>query len=565
MVWPFTGRPDLVIYSNSTRQVILLELTVPVEDNIVPWHIKKEEKYEKLIDDISMNQWSGHVFGIEVGSRGYVAKSLGFALGKLGLGQSSIRSLKKSVSLICLRSSYLIYLSRKNASWRPWEAKPHPLGKQKVIPGDATILDVTGDFDGFSQSEIREGAYLNTRKSSHLRTEAQSLSTHCVTGDFDGFSQQETKEASKLNSKRCSRLKTEVKCLSGRSETKVKMANIRNPRKTCDPKSKACGTLSNHTTQYRKKGLLNIGNTCYMNSVMQCLNSLPSFVQYFKDSRYCRDIDSRSKYDGIFAKEMGATLELMNIACSPVSLYSLKTAVGELHHPFKGSMQQDAHEFLLYMLNWLHEDLGGNASPAPFVDNPRNSEFDSLIQGINQYSIICSACHYESASCEPFTIISLSLPSRGRCTLEGMLEKSYTISYIDYKCPQCNIHGKCTRRSEIKKLPSVLILHLKRFDNSSRKKENEIEFPLVNLSLPAHAMQRENCPAIFNLCSVTNHYGSLTTGHYTSLCRSPDGGTWYKCDDRYVTRTRMSSISSAAYLLFSELSTLGNASSTRTL
>ena len=342
------------------------------------------------------------------------------------------------------------------------------------------------------------------------------------------------------------------------------MANLKNLRKTFDLKNKACSTPANHPTKDRKMGLLNIGNTCYMNSVMQCLNSLPLFVEYFKDSRYCRDIDPRSKHDGIIAREMGATLDLINKACSPVSLYSLKTAVGELHHPFKGSMQQDAHEFLLYLLNWLHEDLGGDAAAAPLVGSPKNSEFDTLIQGINQYSIICSSCHYESASCEPFTIISLSLPSRGRCTLEDMLEKAYDTSYIDYKCPQCNIHGKCSRRSEIKKLPSVLILHLKRFDNSSRKKENEIDFPLVNLSLPAHAMQRENCPAIFNLCSVTNHYGSLTTGHYTSLCRSPDGGTWYKCDDRNVTRTRMSGISSAAYMLFYVLSTSGNAASTRT-
>ena len=112
-------RPDLVIYSNNTKQVILLELTVPTEDNIVQWHVKKEDKYEKLIDDIRMNQWRGYVFGIEVGSRGYVAKSLGFALGKLGLGQSAIKSLRKNVSLICLRSSYLIYMSRKITVWRP--------------------------------------------------------------------------------------------------------------------------------------------------------------------------------------------------------------------------------------------------------------------------------------------------------------------------------------------------------------------------------------------------------------------------------------------------------------
>ena len=80
-------RPD--IYSNATKQVFILELTFPAEDNLIQWHTDKESKYAKLLDDININQWTGHVFGIEIGSRGYVAKSFGFALQKLGLKQDA--------------------------------------------------------------------------------------------------------------------------------------------------------------------------------------------------------------------------------------------------------------------------------------------------------------------------------------------------------------------------------------------------------------------------------------------------------------------------------------------
>ena len=221
-------------------------------------------------------------------------------------------------------------------------------------------------------------------------------------------------------------------------------------------------------------------------------------------------------------------------------------------------MQQDSHEFLMLMLNWLLEDLGGGVTLGPPM-NTKNSKLDSLVQGINQYSVICGSCHYESVSFEPFTIMSLSLPPDGNCTLEGLLRDTYEINCVHYRCLQCNTNGECIRRSKIKKLPSVLILHLKRFDNSSRKKENEIAFPLVNLNLSDYVAQGASIATCFNLCGVTNHYGSLVAGHYTSLSRSLDGNTWYKCDDKNVSKTHILGKSSAAYMLFYELSIADNA------
>ena len=295
-----------------------------------------------------------------------------------------------------------------------------------------------------------------------------------------------------------------------------------------------------------------------MNSIMQCLNSVKSFAEYFINDAYCRDIDSRSKYGGTFASEIGASLKMMNKGSSPVSLNGLKTTVGRLHYPFAGFVQHDSHEFLLLLIDWLFEDLSGDATSVPTtvsVNMRKPFTLDTLFHGINQFRIICRACQYESLSFEPFTIMSLSLPSSGRCTLEELLKNAYEAGPVDYKCPQCNTHGECTQKSEIKKLPSVLILHLKRFDNFSRKMENIIEFPLVNLSLISHATSSARNPAFYNLCAVTDHYGTLAAGHYNSLCRSWDGDTWYKCDDQNVNKTRMSGISNSAYLLFYELAT----------
>ena len=114
--------PDVVIYSNTTKQVFILELlTVPMEDNNVQRHTDKENKYAKLLDNLNINQWTGQIFGLEVGSRGYVAKSFCFMLRKLGLGKEVVRRLRRAVSLMCMRCSYSIHLSRKTEIWRPWE------------------------------------------------------------------------------------------------------------------------------------------------------------------------------------------------------------------------------------------------------------------------------------------------------------------------------------------------------------------------------------------------------------------------------------------------------------
>ena len=99
----------------------MLELTVPMEDNIVQRHVDKKSYYSKLLDDLYINQRTGQIFGLEVGSRGYEAKSFCFALRKLGLGQEVVQRLRMAVSLMCMRCSYSIYLLRKAEIWRPWE------------------------------------------------------------------------------------------------------------------------------------------------------------------------------------------------------------------------------------------------------------------------------------------------------------------------------------------------------------------------------------------------------------------------------------------------------------
>ena len=139
--------------------------------------------------------------------------------------------------------------------------------------------------------------------------------------------------------------------------------------------------------------------------------------------------------------------------------------------------------------------------------------------------IACGNCHQKSMTLEPFTILSLSLPASGKCTLANLLKNYYKVCNIDYYCPKHNKGGKCVCRIFIQRLPPILVLHLNHFEfniSARKKKQNYVDFPLKQLSLGEHALSGANL-ASYDLCAVSNHHGTMIGGHYASYCKPPQG------------------------------------------
>ena len=108
-----------------------------------------------------------------------------------------------------------------------------------------------------------------------------------------------------------------------------------------------------------------------------------------------------------------------------------------------------------------------------------HSVISLLFQGEHRHVIACGNCHRKSTTLEPFTILSISLPASGKCTLANLLENYYKECSIDCNCPKCNKGGKGLRRIFIQRLPPILILHLNCFEYniSARKKAELCRFP----------------------------------------------------------------------------------------
>ena len=86
-----TQRPDIVIFSRSKKAVLLVELTVPLEDRVAAGHTRKENRYAGLVQQCTENGWFARCFAVEVGCLGYVSPSLFHCLESLGIPSSTSR------------------------------------------------------------------------------------------------------------------------------------------------------------------------------------------------------------------------------------------------------------------------------------------------------------------------------------------------------------------------------------------------------------------------------------------------------------------------------------------
>ena len=211
-------------------------------------------------------------------------------------------------------------------------------------------------------------------------------------------------------------------------------------------------------------GLQNLGNTCFMNSALQCLAHCEALTRFLLNPNLSEKIN-KSNPLGTKGKLAMAYSELLSSIFNgkerSVAPWLLKKTIASVASQFEGYQQHDSHEFLSYLIAGLHEDLN-EVKKKPYHSNDIKYEDDNqaskeswnrhisrnksiivdLMYGQYKSDVCCPRCHKHSFTFDPFNSITLPIPWSGQKSIEVNYVKSGFIGGL--LKVNCSLAPNCT-------------------------------------------------------------------------------------------------------------------------
>ncbi|TKY49314.1 Ubiquitin carboxyl-terminal hydrolase 25 [Spatholobus suberectus] len=306
-------------------------------------------------------------------------------------------------------------------------------------------------------------------------------------------------------------------------------------------------------------GLRNLGNSCYLNSVLQCLTYTPPLANFclrLQHSSLC-DSSASSCPFCILEKQIARSLRVDLPHDAPSKILSCIRIFAE---HFRCGRQEDAHEFLRYVIDACHNTClrlkklrrrgcgdGGDGGGGGTV-------VKEIFGGALQSQVKCLCCGYESNKVDEIMDISLDVFHSN--SLRDSMQKFFQPEVLDgnnkYKCDSCKKLVAAKKQMSILQAPNVLVIQLKRFEGIlGGKIDKAVAFEEVLVLSSFMCKTSQDPQPEYKLFGTIVHSGySPESGHYYAYIKDAMG-RWYCCDDSCVTvATLQEVLSEKVYILF---------------
>ncbi|XP_001606702.2 ubiquitin carboxyl-terminal hydrolase 31 isoform X1 [Nasonia vitripennis] len=225
-------------------------------------------------------------------------------------------------------------------------------------------------------------------------------------------------------------------------------------------------------------GLRNHGNTCFMNAVLQCLSHTDRLAKYFVMDTYKDDLSKNKKLNskkfgtkGEITEQLALLLKaIWSCQYDPEMSTAFKSVVDKYGSQYRGNLQHDAQEFLLWLLDKVHEDLNQatnkkykiiknsfgqpeSVAEETFANHVRcNKSFvHEVFQAQFRSSLTCPRCQMQSNTFDPFLCVSVPVPQSQR-----QMSLFVNVLYTSQQPRQVRIGVSVNQSANVKELREIL-------------------------------------------------------------------------------------------------------------
>ncbi|KAI0722755.1 cysteine proteinase [Earliella scabrosa] len=298
-------------------------------------------------------------------------------------------------------------------------------------------------------------------------------------------------------------------------------------------------------------GLNNTGNTCFLNSALQCLlHTTPLIHVLLKHSPKDDNHSPKNTYCMICALR-SVMMEAYSKSHHAITPYQVITKLQVIAKHMRRGRQEDSHEFLRYLVDALQRSI---LAGYPQKLDPKLAETSwvyTIFGGLLRSRVKCLACGHNSDTFD--RMLDLSVDIAGVASLRDALRKFVAVDHLrgadKYKCEKCKKAVNADKQFTVQQAPLVLTIHLKRFSPMGRKIGHPVRYD-EQISLQPCMSEGEFGPT-YSLYGVISHAGGgPNSGHYYAHVKAANG-QWFEMNDDSVMRHGSAPTSMKnAYILF---------------